>query len=130
MDLALIPKVSRCENLRIMSRVALYGGRFLAKSEQDLNIYRVLRWKFTPKTLIEIEKDAIKSEENQNEYEGAWNLDGEILQQPAKQSLYFRLHPRLIDYFGQPNVDLDDPRYQKCFPCKKSEKYSSIIIYD
>jgi hypothetical protein len=24
------------------------------------------------------------------EFEGAWNLDGEILQQPSKNSLYFR----------------------------------------
>lgn len=152
MDLALIPMVSRLQNLRIMSKVALYGGRFLAKSERDLNVYRVSRWKFTPNSLLSLSTgrqngtpgqtseeqtgafDAVESKnELDDEQEGAWNLDGEIVQQPVRKCLYFRLHPHLINYFGSPNVDLDDPRYQKCWPCcfgRSSNQYSSIIIYD
>jgi len=124
----MIPRVSRLQNLKIMSKVALYGGRFLAKSERDLNVYRVSRWKFTPKAPL---TDETTTANGQEEYEGAWNLDGEILQQPARKSLYFRLHPRFINYFGSPNVDLDDPRYQKCCGfCKSPKKYSQIIVLD
>ena len=109
MDLALIPMVSRLQNLRIMSKVALYGGRFLAKSERDLNVYRVSRWKFTPNSLLSLSTgrqngtpgqtseeqtgafDAVESKnEQEDEQEGAWNLDGEIVQQPVRKCLYFR----------------------------------------
>lgn len=41
--------------------------------------------------------------------------------------LFFRLHARLIDYFGR-ELDLDDPRYQKCFCCSHSKSFSKIVV--
>lgn len=38
-----------------------------------------------------------------------------------------RLHPLLINYFGR-ELDLDDPRYQKCHCCHCPTKYSNLVV--
>ncbi|KAL7077402.1 hypothetical protein ACQ4LE_003244 [Meloidogyne hapla] len=127
MDLALIPKVSRFKNMQIMRKVAMYGARFIRSEYPDIKVFRVCRWKFTPKSLIlnPSEGEQVKEDES-----GAWNLDGEILPQPPNKSLTFRLHPRLINYFGRDSeVDLNDPTYSRCCPCYQCEssKVSRLI---
>ena len=125
MDLALVPKVSRCQNLNIMRKVSMYGGKDLIRLQNDLHVYRVSRWKFTPAAIL-VEKNP---EIGEIKKQGAWNLDGEILPQPEKKSLLFRLHPQLIKYFGR-ELDLDDPKYEKCnaLCCKKPKKYSKLVV--
>lgn len=102
----------------------MYGGKELLPRGLNLKVYRVKRWSFTPSALLDI-PDA-KPEEL---VQGAWNLDGEILPQPAAIPLHFRLHPMLISYFGR-ELDLDDPRYQKCHVCICPTKYSELIVID
>uniref|UniRef100_A0A914QD89 DAGKc domain-containing protein n=2 Tax=Panagrolaimus davidi TaxID=227884 RepID=A0A914QD89_9BILA len=73
MDLALLPRVSRCTNLSVMRKVAMYGGKNLASLENSLHCYRVKRWSFTPGALVspqnaDHDPKAIR--------QGAWNLDG------------------------------------------------------
>uniref|UniRef100_A0A0N4ZU84 DAGKc domain-containing protein n=1 Tax=Parastrongyloides trichosuri TaxID=131310 RepID=A0A0N4ZU84_PARTI len=125
MDLAMIPKVSRINNLDIMRKVAMYGGRDLVPSVSDLHAFRVSRFSFTPGNLIANENDENKIEFKQ----GSWNLDGEIMAQPEDKTIHFRLHPRLINYFGR-GTDLTDPRYKICFCCHKVEKKSNIILLE
>ncbi|CEF66383.1 Ceramide kinase [Strongyloides ratti] len=125
MDLAMIPKVSRINNLDIMRKVAMYGGRDIIPSVHDLHAFRVSKFSFTPGKLL-VENDT----ENKQEYkQGSWNLDGEIMVQPEDKTLHFRLHPRLINYFGR-CTDLTDPRYKICFCCHKVEKKSNIILLE
>uniref|UniRef100_A0A915EK75 DAGKc domain-containing protein n=1 Tax=Ditylenchus dipsaci TaxID=166011 RepID=A0A915EK75_9BILA len=53
MDLALVPKVSRFENLQIMRKVSMYGGKAIIRLQNDnLHVFRVTRWKFTPAALV------------------------------------------------------------------------------
>ncbi|KAH7727698.1 Ceramide kinase [Aphelenchoides avenae] len=138
MDLALLPKVSRIANLQIMRKVAMYGGKGLLPLRNDLHVFRVSRWVFTPGSIVLGETDDGKKTEGSPlggtvikriTPQGAWNLDGEILPQPQNTALQFRLHPRLINYFGR-ELDLDDPRYQKCFCCYQPRKFSKIVILD
>jgi ceramide kinase len=49
LDLALVGKVSRCENLRIMRTVSLYGGKELVPEQNaNLKLFRVNSFCFTP----------------------------------------------------------------------------------
>ncbi|KAK0425910.1 hypothetical protein QR680_009452 [Steinernema hermaphroditum] len=123
MDLAIVPRVSRCANLDIMRKVSLYGGKGLFPLDGDVNVFRVSRFSFTPAKLLRDE--AKYADENK---QGVWNLDGEILPQPADKALHFRLHPRLITYFGR-EMDLTNPSKRRCLCCCKTQKkISSIII--
>uniref|UniRef100_A0A915N6N7 DAGKc domain-containing protein n=1 Tax=Meloidogyne javanica TaxID=6303 RepID=A0A915N6N7_MELJA len=122
-----VPKVSRFKNMQIMRKVAMYGARFIRSEYPDVKVFRVCRWKFTPKSLVlnSGEGETVREDES-----GAWNLDGEILPQPPNKSLTFRLHPRLINYFGRDSeVDLNDPSYSRCCPCFQCEssKVSRLI---
>ena len=130
MDLALIPKVSRFKNMQIMRKVAMYGARFIRSEYPDIKVFRVSRWKFSPKRLIMPQSTAGETTEQQEEESGAWNLDGEILPQPPNQSLHFRLHPQLINYFGRDGeLELDDPSYSRCCTCCRYEhKVSRLIV--
>uniref|UniRef100_A0A1I7SAB0 DAGKc domain-containing protein n=1 Tax=Bursaphelenchus xylophilus TaxID=6326 RepID=A0A1I7SAB0_BURXY len=123
MDLALVPKVTRCQNLQIMRTVSMYGGKELLPRGLNLKVYRVKRWSYTPAALL---NPGEQKDENDIK-QGAWNLDGEILPQPADKTLHFRLHPMLIRYFGR-ELDLDDPRYQKCHCCHCPTKYSRLVV--
>uniref|UniRef100_A0A914NJ72 Uncharacterized protein n=1 Tax=Meloidogyne incognita TaxID=6306 RepID=A0A914NJ72_MELIC len=110
-----------------MRKVAMYGARFIRSEYPDVKVFRVCRWKFTPKSLVlnPGEGETVREDES-----GAWNLDGEILPQPPNKSLTFRLHPRLINYFGRDSeVDLNDPSYSRCCPCFQCEssKVSRLI---
>lgn len=77
LDLALVGKVSRCKNLKIMRTVSLHGGKGLLPSQNSkLQVYRVDRWSFTP---ISLRKD-----DPEDIGRGSWNVDGEILPQGPK----------------------------------------------
>ena len=93
------------------------------KLERALHCYRVKRWSFTPGALVTAEKEGRDPEDIK---QGAWNLDGEILPQPADKALHFRVHPSLINYFGR-EIDLDDHRYRRCYCCSSEKKISNII---
>lgn len=108
MDLAMVPRISRCHNLQFMRKVAMYGGKGLYKLDPTLTVYRVSRLSFTPAS----PKDA-----------GVWNLDGEILEQPPINALHFRLHPRLIRYFGRDVAAIDVSKR------KILSKRKSSIVY-
>uniref|UniRef100_A0A1I8AGY8 DAGKc domain-containing protein n=1 Tax=Steinernema glaseri TaxID=37863 RepID=A0A1I8AGY8_9BILA len=122
MDLAMVPRVSRCANLDIMRKVSLYGGKGLFPLDGDVNVFRVSGFSFTPAKLLRDE--AKYADENK---QGAWNLDGEILPQPADKALHFRLHPRLITYFGR-EMDLTNPAKRRCLCCCRTQKKISNII--
>lgn len=92
--------------------------------ERTLRCYRVKRWSFTPGALINTDKEDVENLDGL--IQGSWNLDGEILPQPADKSLHFRVHPKLIRFFGR-EIDLDDHRYQKCYCCSSEKKISKII---
>ncbi|VDN27241.1 unnamed protein product, partial [Cylicostephanus goldi] len=87
LDLALVPRISRWHNIQFMRKVAMYGGKGLYQLDRTLCCFRVLRWSFEP------DADQVDP--------GVWNLDGEILEQPKSTALHFRLHPRLISFFGR-----------------------------
>lgn len=88
MDLALVPRVTRCQNLQIMKTVSLYGGKELLPRGLNLKVYRVKRWSFTPALMLDAEEAAARDPDALRQ--GAWNLDGEILPQPADKALHFR----------------------------------------
>jgi hypothetical protein len=92
----LVPKVSRFKNMQIMRKVAMYGARFIRSEYPDIKVFRVSRWKFSPKRLIMPQSTAGETTEQQEEESGAWNLDGEILPQPPNQSLHFRFKQSFI----------------------------------
>lgn len=73
----------------------MYGARFIRSEYPDVKVFRVSRWKFTPKGLI-TPLSGIQSQEDES---GAWNLDGEILPQPSNKSLHFRYSTYII-YMG------------------------------
>ncbi|KAI6232945.1 Ceramide kinase [Aphelenchoides fujianensis] len=103
---------------RPRGKALLQGGR------RDVQVFRVNRWSFTPGRLLTENRS-----DEQSEQQGAWNLDGEILPQPIDKPLTFRLHPRLITFFGQ-DVDLEDSRYRKCFCCHSPAKKSNLVVFD
>uniref|UniRef100_A0A0R3PGE7 DAGKc domain-containing protein n=1 Tax=Angiostrongylus costaricensis TaxID=334426 RepID=A0A0R3PGE7_ANGCS len=110
LDLALVPRISRCHNIQFMRKVAMYGGKGLYQIDRTLCCFRVLRWSF-------------EADENQLD-PGVWNLDGEILEQPRGTPLHFRLHPQLISFFGRDSSVVE--------PSKKKgyiQKRKSSIIY-
>jgi hypothetical protein len=86
--------VSRFKNLQIMRKVAMYGSRFIRSEYPDVKVFRVSRWKFSPKNVVIHSAENGQSNQNQQQEEeeasGAWNLDGEILPQPPNKSLHFR----------------------------------------
>uniref|UniRef100_A0A914RVW4 DAGKc domain-containing protein n=1 Tax=Parascaris equorum TaxID=6256 RepID=A0A914RVW4_PAREQ len=41
MDLAIVPRISRCANLRFMRKVAMHGGRSVLAMSNTLNVFRV-----------------------------------------------------------------------------------------
>jgi len=142
MDLSLVPKVSRWRNLQIMSKVSLYGGKSIKQNQEGVFVYRVNRWTYTPVSKAQLSSGetttTIETTEGENpnaqsqpaktvNEQGSWNIDGEILPQPSDKSLHFRLHPRLINYFGR-ELDLDDPRYVKCLCCKKAKRSSNLVV--
>ncbi|TKR92904.1 hypothetical protein L596_007470 [Steinernema carpocapsae] len=122
MDLAASGRISRFANLQFMRKVAMYGGKGLFPLDGNVNVFRVSRFSFTPAKLLRDE--AKYADENK---QGAWNLDGEILPQPAESPLSFRLHPRLITYFGR-EMDLTNPSKRRCLCCCKAQKKLSNII--
>ncbi|MFH4978679.1 hypothetical protein AB6A40_005388 [Gnathostoma spinigerum] len=124
MDLAVVPRISRCENITFMRRVAMHGGRNVAmRMKNHVGVYRVSQWSFTPSSLI-------RSKVNSDEALGNWNLDGEILPQPDDAAFHFRLHPQLILYFGR-ELNLNDPKKNRRAPCcgggPKEKRISKII---
>ncbi|GMT28622.1 hypothetical protein PFISCL1PPCAC_19919 [Pristionchus fissidentatus] len=108
LDLALLPRLSRFANLNFMRRAAQYGGKRLYEMNPSLNCYRVSSWSYCPDNKL-IDK-------------GVWNVDGEIVDQPA-EALHFRLHPRLISFFGRDAAVIS--------PTKRSmlNKRKSSIVY-
>ncbi|GMR53686.1 hypothetical protein PMAYCL1PPCAC_23881, partial [Pristionchus mayeri] len=108
LDLALLPRLSRFANLNFMRRAAQYGGKGLYEMDPSLNCYRVSSWSYCPdKSLTD---------------RGVWNVDGEIVEQPH-EPLHFRLHPRLISFFGRDAAVIA--------PTKRSilKKRKSSIVY-
>ncbi|VDN94114.1 unnamed protein product [Brugia pahangi] len=103
MDLALIPRISRCSNLSFIRKVAMNGPKSVLSMGNKLNVFRVARWAFTPASLLEHVN--VNDFLDTTDAQGSWNLDGEILPQPKDATFQFRLHPRLIKYFGR-EVDL------------------------
>ncbi|XGW22615.1 hypothetical protein V3C99_005103 [Haemonchus contortus] len=110
LDLALVPRISRCHNIQFMRKVAMYGGKGLYQLDRTLNCFRVLRWSFEP--------DA------DQEDPGVWNLDGEILEQPKGNALHFRLHPQLISFFGR-DAAIVEPSKRPSY----IKKRKSSIVY-
>ncbi|CAJ0576132.1 unnamed protein product, partial [Mesorhabditis spiculigera] len=110
LDLSMVPKISRCHNMQFMRKVAMYGGKGLFGLDSSLNVYRVERWSYKPDMAV-------------NASPGVWNLDGEILKQPADAALHFRLHPQLISFFGRDQAGIE--------PAKRSvikrHRKSSIV---
>uniref|UniRef100_A0A915PYJ5 DAGKc domain-containing protein n=1 Tax=Setaria digitata TaxID=48799 RepID=A0A915PYJ5_9BILA len=124
MDLALIPRISRCSNLSFIRKVAMSGPKSVLSMGSKLNVFRVARWAFTPVSLLE-HSDAANSP-GATDAQGSWNLDGEILPQPKDAMFQFRLHPRLIKYFGR-EVDLN-ARAKKTGCCSRDyQKLSNIV---
>ncbi|KHJ97055.1 hypothetical protein OESDEN_02972 [Oesophagostomum dentatum] len=111
LDLALVPRISRCHNIQFMRKVAMYGGKGLYQLDRTLCCFRVLRWSYEP--------DADQADP------GVWNLDGEILEQPKNTPLHFRLHPRLISFFGR-DAAMIEPSKRKSF----IKKRKSSIVYN
>ncbi|KAL6731070.1 hypothetical protein Aduo_001979 [Ancylostoma duodenale] len=111
LDLALVPRISRCHNIQFMRKVAMYGGKGLYQLDRTLCCFRVLRWSFQP--------DADQTNP------GVWNLDGEILEQPKGTALHFRLHPQLISFFGR-DAAMIEPSKRKSF----MKKRKSSIVYN
>uniref|UniRef100_A0AC35U3Y4 DAGKc domain-containing protein n=1 Tax=Rhabditophanes sp. KR3021 TaxID=114890 RepID=A0AC35U3Y4_9BILA len=124
LDLAMVPRISRFKNLNIMRKVAMYGGREVITSVSDLHAFRVSRFSFTPGNVF-LPQDSTTGSHPQS----AWNVDGEIMPQKIDKEIHFRLHPRLISYFGI-GVDVRDPRYRTCFCCHTVQKKSNIIILE
>lgn len=71
MDLAVVPRVSRCDNMTFIRRVAMHGGKNVVARSSNLNVFRVSRWAFTPSALL----DGVPQEEAKKS-QGSWNLDG------------------------------------------------------
>ncbi|KAM3721593.1 Ceramide kinase [Dirofilaria immitis] len=123
MDLALIPRISRCSNLSFIRKVAMSGPKSVLSMGSKLNVFRVARWAFTPASLLEhITNDSADVIDDQ----GSWNLDGEILPQPKDATFQFRLHPRLIKYFGR-EVDLNAPAKRIGCCSQDYRKLSKIV---
>ncbi|VDK65192.1 unnamed protein product [Onchocerca ochengi] len=124
MDLALIPRISRCSNLSFIRKVAMSGPKNVLSMGNKLNVFRVARWAFTPASLLEnvTANDSSDAVDGQ----GSWNLDGEILPQPKDATFQFRLHPRLIKYFGR-EVDLNAP-VKRTGCCRRDYKKLSNIV--
>lgn len=78
MDLAIVPRISRCANLRFMRKVAMHGGRSVLAMSNTLNVFRVTRWAFTPAALLHAQ-GAFKNSVGFRDNQGSWNLDGGIL---------------------------------------------------
>ncbi|WKX90037.1 hypothetical protein Q1695_009125 [Nippostrongylus brasiliensis] len=110
LDLALVPRISRCHNIQFMRKVAMYGGKGLYQLDRNLCCFRVLRWSFEP--------------DQDQEDPGVWNLDGEILEQPKGNALHFRLHPQLISFFGRDDA-MVKPSKRKSY----IKKRKSSIVY-
>jgi hypothetical protein len=87
LDLALVGKVSRCENLKIMRTVSLYGGKELIPEQNaNLKLFRVNRFSFAPGAALGI----TRSEHPEGDKQGSWNVDGELIQQPSAETLKFK----------------------------------------
>ncbi|EPB70038.1 diacylglycerol kinase catalytic domain protein [Ancylostoma ceylanicum] len=110
LDLALVPRISRCHNIQFMRKVAMYGG----KGVSQLHLYLHLLAK-----PIYLAPDADQTNP------GVWNLDGEILEQPKGTALHFRLHPQLISFFGR-DAAMIEPSKRKSF----MKKRKSSIVYN
>ncbi|KAK5983046.1 Ceramide kinase 1 [Trichostrongylus colubriformis] len=110
LDLAVVPRISRCHNIQFMRKVAMYGGKGLYQLDRTLSCFRVQKWSFEP--------------DPDQEDPGIWNLDGEILEQPRTNALHFRLHPQLISFFGRDAAVVE--------PSKRAgyiKKRKSSIVY-
>ncbi|VDK45607.1 unnamed protein product [Anisakis simplex] len=127
MDLALVSRVTRCANMTFMSKVAMHGGKSVVARNSTLNVFRVTRWAFTPAALVHSQKGNNGTDQ---ENQGVWNLDGEILPQPPDAAFHFRLHPRLIKYFGR-ELEMNQLKTKRTKCCGSGKKqYSNIIIVD
>ncbi|KAI6192748.1 Ceramide kinase [Aphelenchoides besseyi] len=123
LDLAMVDRLVTTERRDAQGkfvRFDILSCYYIIAYNRTYLVYRVNRWSFTPAAVLES-----KTEEEAKQ--GMWNLDGELLIQPVDKTLNFRLHPRLIHYFGR-ELDLDDPRYQKCFCCHSPKKWSNLIV--
>ncbi|KHN71641.1 hypothetical protein Tcan_00317 [Toxocara canis] len=89
MDLAIVPRITRCANMRFMRKVAMHGGKSVLAMSNMLNVFRVTRWAFTPAALLHTHKGG-KEPSSIHDDQGSWNLDGEILPQPPDATLHFR----------------------------------------
>jgi hypothetical protein len=86
LDLALVGKVSRCENLKIMRTVSLYGGKELVPEQNaSLKLFRVNRFSFSPGAALGI----TRSEDPESDKQGSWNVDGELIKQ-SNETLNFK----------------------------------------
>jgi len=103
-----------------MRKVAMYGARFIRSEYPDVKVFRVCRWKFTPKSLVlnSGEGETVREDES-----GAWNLDGEILPQPPNKSLTFRF------FFGFLKSFWGFPLYRSIFLFSFSPKYYKMVKY-
>lgn len=74
MDLALIPRISRCSNLSFIRKVAMNGPKSVLSMGNKLNVFRVARWAFTPASLLQYV--SVNESSNAVNAQGSWNLDG------------------------------------------------------
>ena len=89
-----------------------------------LNCYRVTSWSFKP--------------DDDLEDKGVWNVDGgeregycreerviaELVEQPA-ETIHFRLHPRLISFFGRDTAVIEPSKRHTLHKRKSSIVYHS-----
>ncbi|VDM97503.1 unnamed protein product [Thelazia callipaeda] len=123
MDLALVPRISRCGNMSVIRKIALNGPKSVLSMRNTLNVFRVTRWAFTPASLLQ---NASNHGSSVSDAQGVWNLDGEMMTQPKDASFQFRLHPRLIKYFGR-ETDLNVTT-RKIGCCRRDYKKLSNIV--
>ncbi|KAK0400721.1 hypothetical protein QR680_015418 [Steinernema hermaphroditum] len=111
MDLAMVCNVSRFANLEIMLKVFFNGGQGLVPFHRNVKVFRVSRFSFTPANLLRDQEEYAKRNK-----QSTWNLDGEVVPQSAWKTLHFRLHSRLISFFGR-EVDLKKPTRRHVLCC-------------
>uniref|UniRef100_A0A183DV82 CERK_C domain-containing protein n=1 Tax=Gongylonema pulchrum TaxID=637853 RepID=A0A183DV82_9BILA len=122
MDLALIPRISRCANLSFIRKVAMSGPKSVLSMGNKLNVFRVARWAFTPASLLENPNKYYRNQKMQHSSSGEFFLD------IAKcfRNLFATLHPRLIKYFGR-EVDLNAPAGRTGCCSRDHRKLSNIV---
>lgn len=73
--------------LKFSFLVSLYGGKELVPEQNaSLKLFRVLRFAFTPGEALGIDRSGAEQEDKQ----GTWNVDGELIKQPSAETLSFK----------------------------------------